>query len=139
MRLLLDTCFLSELVKPAPDTLVVSFARTASAADMHVSVLSLGEIANGLVRMNAGRRRDEIARWLTGLELHYQGRLLPVDAEIAKAWGGLSARARMDGNATPVVDSLLAATALVHGLVVVTRNVRHFQCLGVEVINPWRS
>jgi predicted nucleic acid-binding protein len=103
--------------------------------DLFVSVLTLGEIREGVERL---RESDEprarmLDAWLATLTTVYADRVLPIDETIADAWGRLRAGAR---RSLPVADTLLAATARIHGLTIVTRNERDFAGLGVPVINP---
>ena len=97
--------------------------------------MSLGEIRRG-VEIELARNPDSgksIERWLEVTEEQFSARLLPITAEIAHRWGTISA-----DRTRPIIDTLLAATALVHDLTVVTRNERDFSDLGVSVLNPWR-
>lgn len=134
---LLDTNVLSELVRPAPDPGVVAWVRSVPDTTLHVSVLSLGELRRGIERLPDSARRERLRVWLEhDLPTWFEGRVLSVDVKVAEVWGRMLARA---GRPLPSIDSLLAATALVHGLRVVTRNVRDYADTGVEVFNPWSS
>jgi toxin FitB len=99
-----------------------------------MSVLTLGELAKGIVQL--ARRDSErslaLRQWLEGLRVSYKDRILVVDDEIAEVWGQLDAE-----RSRPVVDGLLAATALVRGMTLVTRNVRDIADTGVTILNPW--
>lgn len=139
MKTLLDTCALAELRKPAPNPAVVSAVQAIPDAQLHVSVLSLGEIAKGVGLLAAGKKREALAAWLAALENEFSDRLLGIDAETAKLWGELTARARKKGIVIPVTDGLLAATALRHGLHVMTRNERDFKASGARIVNPWQG
>lgn len=138
MRALLDTCVLSELNRhgggaPQVQQAVSEFADEA----LFVSVVSLGEIAKGVALLDAGTRQRDLLTWLNGLESNFADRLLPVDSETARVWGELTARAQQQGRTMHVADGLIAATALRHGLHVMTRNVSDFKPTGVLLINPW--
>jgi len=131
---LLDTNVISEARRKTPDANVVAWLGRADPAALHISVLTLGEIAKGaevLVRRDADAGRSLLG-WLEGLRSHYAERLIGIDADVATEWGRLAALRPL-----PVIDGLLAATARVHGLTLVTRNVRDVAELGVAVINPW--
>lgn len=138
MRFLLDTNVLSEPLRPAPNDKVATWLRRAGPDTTAASVLSLGEIERGVTLMAAGAHRDRLSRWLRS-ELVFQlgGRILPVDAAIASAWGRLSAAGRTAGRPLPDIDGLLLATAQVHGLTLVTRNTRDCAGRGVPTLDPW--
>lgn len=138
MRYLLDTSVLSEPVRPKPDAGVKRWFAEHEDASLYVSVLTLGEIHKGIVRLADQARRDALQNWLDSeLTRRFHGRLLTVDADVAAEWGRMAGRAASQGSALPVIDGLLAATAAVHHLTVVTRNVRDFERCGVAVYNPW--
>lgn len=131
---LLDTNVLSELRRKQPNIALVRWWETAPEQALRVSVLTLGEIRYGVERLAL---RDSVSaavyeRWMEQLVSHFADRLLPVDQAVAQAWGRLPT-----SRPVPVVDSLLAATAMVHGLTLVTRNTRDFADLGVSLLNPF--
>ena len=135
MSYLLDTSIVSEVVRPKPDRRVISWLETTPDAALHLSVLSLGEIRSGAESLKASPRKERLRVWLEQeLPAWFEGRLLPVDVTVADRWGRLIAAA---DRPVPAIDSLLAATALAHGLRLVTRNVRDFAFPGLEVVNPW--
>ncbi len=137
-RFLLDTNVLSELVKPRPDRRVVRWVNSASPLDLCISVLTLGEVEQAISRLAAGRRRHALSRWArVELPTQFVGRLLPVDGDIAVAWGALSGKAKRDGRPLSVIDGLLLATAKVHDLTFATRNVHDCAGRGVPVLDPW--
>jgi len=132
---LLDTNVLSELRKKAPDPNVVAWHSRQAEAEAYISVLLVGEIRQGIARV---RRRDPgqakaLERWLTGLVSAYRERILPLTVAIAEEWGRLN----VPPAAPPVVDGLLAATAKVHQLTLVTRNTADVARTGVPVLNPF--
>jgi predicted nucleic acid-binding protein len=139
VKALLDTCALSELRKSSPNPAVVAAVQAIPDAQLYVSVLSLGEIAKGVGLLAGGKKRDTLTAWLAALENQFSDRLLGLDVETAKLWGELTARAQKKGVVICATDGLLAATALRHGLHVMTRNESDFKASGVRIINPWRG
>lgn len=138
MNYLLDTNAISEWVKPRPDPGIARWLDEVDEDRTCLSVITLGELRKGVDRLPDGRRRDRLEQWLTSaLPDRFAGRTLPVSAAVADEWGRLLARAENAGTAIGGTDALIAATARVHGLQVVTRNVAHFGHTGVEVISPW--
>lgn len=139
MRVLLDTCVLSELRRPHANPGVRRAVEALDSASLFVSVLSIGEIAKGIALLRNGQRKRVLQRWLQDLERFYIDRLLPVDLETSHIWGELSATAQQAGRAVPASDGLIAATARRHGLHVMTRNTRDFEPTGAMLMNPWSS
>ena len=133
---LIDTNVISELRRREPEPRVVAWFEHRPAAKLYLSVLTLGEIRRG-VELAAGERQEALRSWLEAeLPAFFSGRLLPVDGAVAHRWGRLMAEI---GRPLPAIDSLLAATALVHDLVLVTRNLTDVAELPVAVANPWQS
>jgi len=131
---LLDTNALSEARKPAGDVAVKLWLASVPGMDLYLSVLVVGEIRQGIERL---RRRDPAQAavyeaWLMTLLRDYADRVLPITAEIAQEWGRLNAP-----DPLPAIDGLLAATARVHGLTLVTRNTADFVRTGVLLLNPF--
>jgi hypothetical protein len=132
---LLDTNVVSELTRRRPDARVVRWFEATAEETLHLSVLSLGELRGGVEAERDAARREKLRVFLEReLPRRFEDRLLPVSAGVADRWGRLLAEME---RAVPAIDSLLAATALFHGLRVVTRNVRDFRFPGLEVVNPW--
>jgi len=131
---LIDTVVISELRKSRPSPTVIRWFRSQRDSDLFLSVVTLGEIERGIEKQ---RRVDpafstELEGWLESLAGMYGDRVLPVSTAIARRWGVLTAQ---HGNES--IDLLIAATALCHGLKVVSRNVKHFAPLGIDVIDPF--
>ena len=132
---LLDTNVVSELRKrDRCDEKVAAWYISVSGDELFLSVLTLGDFRKGieLIRSRDPRQADILDNWLRHVEQNYEGRILSIDAAIADAWGQMHSIRDV-----PVVDGLLAATAKVHNLTLVTRNVQHFQGLGVSLLNPF--
>ena len=135
---LLDTNVVSELVKPKPDDRVRRWIEETNESILFLSVLTLGEIRNGVQRLRSGRRRGRLESWLqVDLPSRFQDRILPIDSAIADRWGRVSAIAAAKGKPVPVIDGLLAATALHHNLTLVTRNSKDVSATGVPTLDPW--
>lgn len=136
MAYLLDTNIVSELRKGARcNPSVLDWFSALGDEDLYLSVLVVGEIERGIERI---RKRDpkyatRLRRWLSSLVTQFNDRILPVTLPIARTWGKLGA-----ANPIPTVDGLLAATAHVHGLVLVTRNVTDIESLDIEWVNPFQ-
>lgn len=137
---LLDTNVISELVKPRPSAKVTAWIETTDESLLYLSVLTLGEIQRGIASLPQSRRRATLEAWLNKeLRARFDGRILLIDQEVADRWGLLTAAARNNGIVLPVIDGLLAATALEHNLTLVTRDTGHIPSMGVAVFNPWQD
>lgn len=137
MKVLLDTCVVSELTRPKANSAVRDAVMALAEEDVFLSVITIGEIVNGIARLPPGQKKTALETWLGGLERDYAARILPIDGETARIWGTLTAAARRAGRAVAVADGLIAATARAHGLHVMTRNVSDFAPTGVLIVNPW--
>lgn len=136
-RYLLDTNILSETIKPHCDDGVRAFLRDLQEA--YISVLSIHEMAYGLERMAHGKRRTDLTQAIEGLLGTFADYILPITQPEARAAGVLRAASQADGRTVDTADGLIAGTALVHGLTVVTRNEKDFNGLGVLIHNPWSA
>ncbi len=140
MSYLLDTCVLSELVKPKPNTGLVAWIEGHEEVRFYLSVLSFGELTKGIARLPAGAKRTRLQVWLEqDLTQRFSGRVLPIDQAVAARWGELQARAEKRGRPMPVIDGLIAATAAVHSLAIITRNTDDMAQSGVETLDPWTT
>lgn len=121
-----------------PEPRVVQWLKAQPPATLFLSAVTIGEIRKGLVILPQGRRRTELETWFhTDLLIWFRDRILPVTPSIADRWGVLEGQCHLKGTPLNTADGMIAATALEHDLAVVTRNVRDFAGLGVEVFNPW--
>lgn len=140
MKYLLDTCVISELVKKEPHPGVIRWLDGCDESRMYLSVLTIGEITKGIAKLADGDRRERLQSWVTNeLAVRFEQRLLEIDTEVAWAWGIMLGEAERLGEKLPVIDSLIAATANVHNLIVVTRNVQDIVRCQAKVFNPWES
>ena len=138
MKYLLDTCLISELVKKVPHPAVVSWLNEQEEQSLFLSVLTIGELQEGISKLPDSARKDELQAWVEhDLALRFTGRIIDVDMEAMLIWGRLQGESERKGETLHVMDSLIAATAKAHGLVVVTRNVRDIERCQVRVCNPW--
>jgi predicted nucleic acid-binding protein len=137
--ILLDTCVRSEIQRPQGNTRFRAQVASRVADQVFLSVITAGELTMGIALLPARRRRQELANWLMGLEQRFGERILPVNADVARRWGELTARAQTTGTVIPASDGLIAATASWFGLHVMTRNSRHFVASDVTIIDPWQD
>jgi toxin FitB len=137
VRVLLDTCVLSELRKPGANANVRARVEEIDAHRLFLSVITLGELTKGVILLTDSKRKRDLTSWLLSLEQQFVAQILPIDQDVARLWGELTARARTNGVQIGASDGLIAATALRHGLHVMTRNTRHFAASGALIIDPW--
>jgi len=137
MNFLLDTNAASEWVKLRPNPGLIAWMESADEDRIFISVVTLAELSYGVERMHTGRRRSRLEQWLRDeLPLRFESRILPVDTEVAEAWGRTVSRSEAAGRPIGAMDAFLAATAETHQLTLVTRNVSDFPLLKA-VVNPW--
>lgn len=137
---LVDTNIPSELTRERPDVRVASFLQRTEKQSIFLSVMTIGEICKGIATLPASHKRDSLQVWLdSDVRSWFAGRILPVSEEIAEHWGKLAASAKQRGTPLAVVDGVIAATAFQHGLTLVTRNLKDFANLGIDLLNPWES
>jgi predicted nucleic acid-binding protein len=137
---LLDTNVISELVKAAPDSRVTKWIDATDESLIYLSVLTLGEIRKGIALLPNASRRVSLEAWLDHeLVLRFANRILAIDQAVADRWGWIATKALAAKSPLPVIDGLLAATALQHNLALATRNTRDVAATGVAVFNPWAS
>lgn len=139
VRVLIDTCVLSELRRPDAQGPVRARIEELDPEQLFLSVITIGELTKGIHLLMEGRRKQELSSWLIGLEQRFADQILAIDREVASLWGELTARAQANGVQIPASDGLIAATALRHGLHVMTRNTKHFAASGALIIDPWNE
>ena len=138
MSYLLDTCVVSEPTKPRPAARVVAWLQEADPESLYISVLTFGELEKGIERLAESQRKRGYRLWLERVRGQAAHRVLTVDDPIASEWGRMLARAEKKGSPLPVIDALLAATAIVHGLTIVTRNDSDIARTGASILDPWQ-
>ena len=140
MSFLLDTNVVSEWVKPRPDPGVIAWLSSVDEDRVFLSVVTLAELRHGIERLSDSNRRKRLDDWLRNeLPLRFENRVLPIDDQVADGWGRVVAMQEAKGRPIGVMDAFIAATANAHDLSVVTRNLRDFEIIVAEVINPWTT
>jgi predicted nucleic acid-binding protein len=138
LRYLLDTCVLSEFVKPEPEPKVVDWLNSVEAESVYLSAVTFGEIQFGISGLPASNRRTELEVWLNvSLPEQFAGRVLALETDTFVTWGKMTAEQKRKGEPMGIMDSLIAASALENNMVLVTRNVTDFKATDLSILNPW--
>lgn len=138
MKYLLDSCVISELIKPTPDPRVVQWIIAQHEADLCISVLTIGELQKGIAKLPDSKRKVTLQQWLNSdLISRFENRILDVSISVAQTWGKVQATSESQGKTMPVMDGLIAITALVNNATVVTRNIKDMTQSGTSLFNPW--
>ena len=139
MNCLLDTCVISELVRIRPEPRVLAWIESIPEDRLHLSVLTLGELQKGIIKLDAGPRKRQLEKWLAeDVRTRFAGRILSLDEETLIRWGHIVGEGERRGRIWPLVDSLLAASAVANRLTLVTRNTADVQGMGTEILDPWQ-
>ncbi|MDP1602135.1 MAG: type II toxin-antitoxin system VapC family toxin [Legionella sp.] len=138
MSYLLDTNVISELVKSVPNEYVLKWINAIDDEKLYISVITIGEIRKGIAGISNSQRQEKISHWLE-IELpdYFEDRILAIDIKVADRWGQLQSKNK--GYTLPAIDGLLAATAHVYNLKLVTRNKKDFIHAPIDIINPWEE
>lgn len=137
MNYLLDTCVVSELMKPLPTACVVEWLVSIPAEQLFLSALTIGEIKRGIMKLPDSKKKARLIAWFETLLTDYQDRIVPVDLAVAEAWGTLQVQAEAAGQRMSIIDGYIAATASARQMVIVTRNEADFAMCHQNVVNPW--
>lgn len=138
MKYLLDTNVISELVAKYPNPKVVSWLDNLDTESVYLSVITIGELRKGIEKLPDSPRRISLISWLhNDLLIRFAGRMLALDVAVMLTWGGLTGRLERIGRPLPAIDSMLAAQAIHHNCILVTRNQADFKDTEVDVVNPW--
>jgi predicted nucleic acid-binding protein len=137
MNYLLDTCLISEFMNKRPNEGVTRWFALQEEESLYISVISIGELRKGVTKLPISKRRNELEVWLDQLVDRYGVRVLPFTLTTANLWGVTKAELEKQGRPLPVLDSLMAASALEHALTLVTRNIDDFAPTGVKLRDPW--
>jgi toxin FitB len=137
LSFLLDANAISEPGRPRPDPGFVEWFDRIDEASIYLSVVTLGELRQGLAMLPDGTRKQRLEQTHVAIMRRYEGQILNVDLAVALAWGTLAAHHRNQGRRPSVTDELIAATALVHDLTLVTRSITDFEASRCRLLSPW--
>jgi toxin FitB len=140
MAIILDTMVVSETTRAQPDPAVLRWFSRQDPLALYLASPTVAELSVGIERLPKGMRRGVLESWLQRIVgRDFRGRVLPFESDTALAYGRLAASAFAAGRPPSIIDTQIAATALVHGMSVATRNVRDFMIFGLAVENPWQT
>jgi predicted nucleic acid-binding protein len=138
VKYLLDTCVISEIIKPRPDENVISWLQSQSEDNLFLSVLTFGEIEKGIEKTADKARKKRLKLWVTNdLKRRFEGRIIPIDLDVAVKWGRIQGAAERSGKPMPTIDGLIAVSGLAYNCIVVTRNETDMAQSNAELFNPW--
>ena len=140
MKYLLDTCLISELAKSEPNKKVVDWVLSENETNFYVSVLTFGELHKGIEKLPESKKKEQLRIWIENeLKNRFRNRIIEIDMRVSITWGKIQCIAEKKGKPMPAIDSLIAATGIVHNMIVVTRNASDMEQSGVNLFNPWSN
>jgi len=138
LNYLMDTCVISEIIKPKPSSKVIKWLRSCQDENLFLSSLTIGEIQKGISKLPDSRKRNKLQEWMdTELIRRFDKRVLVIDIKVAQKLGEIQASSEITGTKMPVIDSLIAATGLVYDMTIVTRDTSGMEKSGARLFNPW--
>ncbi|AXJ00256.1 hypothetical protein CYPRO_0979 [Cyclonatronum proteinivorum] len=140
MNYLIDTCCISELIKPAPDEKVINWFNAQNENSLFLSVITFGELNKGIEKLPDSKRKSQLIKWIQfDLLLRFRNRIIGINLEVANEWGKVLASSEKVGRPLPAIDTLIAVSAIINGMTVVTRNIKDIEGTGAALINPWST
>jgi len=137
MKVLLDTCIISDIYRAHKAKILQAALKSIGEENCFVSVVTLGEITNGIHLLDESKKKRDLLGWIESFEKQYNDRVIIIDVPTAKTWGELTAKCKRKGKVISAADGLIAASAITHGLHVMTGNIKDFEPTGAMVVNPY--
>jgi len=137
MKVLLDTCIISDIYRSRKAATLQKALKSIGEENCFVSVVTLGAIANEIYLLKESKKKKELLNWIEQFEKQYNDRIISIDAQVTKIWGELIVRCKHVKKTLSMAEGLIAATAICHGLHVMTENIKDFEPTGVLIINPY--
>ena len=138
MNYLLDTCVLSELIKPKPSRNVIRWISAIDERCLYISVLTIGEIHKGIEKLSESKKKTNLHKWVNfDLKERFDNKILNIDINTATIWGKVQAQSELTGQTLPTIDGLIACTGIAYDLTVATRNIKDMKVSGVSLVSPW--
>jgi predicted nucleic acid-binding protein len=138
VKYLLDTCVISELIKPTSNRKVVDWINERPSEALFLSAITIGEVRKGLTKLPVSKKKERLTLWLNTLLIEYKERILSIDLMVCENWGVLQGNAEKAGTPMSTIDSFIAATTYTHNLTLATRNENDFTPSNIPIINPWK-
>lgn len=140
MNYLLDTCVISELIRMRPEQRVLAWIESMPEEQLYLSVLTLGELQKGIAKLDASARRRQSEKWLAkNVRQRFAERIVGLDADTLIRWGQVVGEGERRGRTWPLMDSLMAASALTYRMTLVTRNLSDVRDMGIDLLDPWQE